>query len=80
MVETTTFSLLTRQCLDKDSPAADKHKTKDYQMFKEGYVKKVTVKANVKAENLLFIVKCYVAAAMEKAKYLVYVHLCQRSG
>ena len=66
--------------LDKRSRGADKHKVMGYPLFKENYVKKDRVKANVKAENTLFIIKCFVAAAMKKEKYNVYIHLHQTSG
>ena len=66
--------------IDKRSRGADKHKVMGYQLFKENYVKKVRVKPNVTAENTLFIVKCFVAAAMKKTKYDVYIHLSQSCG
>ena len=66
--------------IDKRARGADKHKVIGYQLFKEGYVKKIRVKPNVNAEHILFIVKCFVAAAMKKDKYDVYVYLSQATG
>ena len=66
--------------LDKRSRGADKHKVMGYQLFKENYVKKVRVKANIEPENTLFVIKCFVAAAMKKEKYDVYIHLHQTNG
>ena len=57
-----------------------KHKISGYQLFKDGYVKKVIVKPNVKVEMLSFIVKSFVVASMKQDRYTVCVHLCQSSG
>lgn len=66
--------------IDKRSRGANKHKVLGYQLFKENYVKDIKVKSNIKAEINLFVVKCFVAAAMKKEKYVLYIHLCQCSG
>ena len=41
-----------------------KHKTLGYQLFKDGYVKKMRIKLNVPGETeMLFLVKCDVTAS-----------------
>ena len=59
---------------------AVKHKVNGYQLFKEGFVKKMKVKDNVKGGKLSFLTKCFVAASMKNERYTVYVYLCQTSG
>ena len=56
---------------------AIKHKIK---LFKEGFVKKITVKDNVMSEKKTFLAKCLVSATMKNIRYQVYLHLCQVSG
>ena len=70
--------------VDERSRGAMKHKIQGYQLFKEHYVKKVSVKDNVclvvKGESTNFLIRCNVAAAMKRNVYQVYIHLCQKSG
>ena len=66
---------------DKKNAQAYRHKQKGYRLFKEGYVRKVFVKAHVfigDSERLL--VKAEVAASMKQQLYKVYVHLHQQNG
>ena len=49
-------------------------------LFKDGYVKEITVKPNVNANMQLFIAKCFAAAYMKKCRYQTYTHLRQKSG
>ena len=60
---------------------AFKHKKSGYKLFKAGYVRQLSVKANVrKGDEVHFLVRCYVNAEMKKKQYLAYVHLNQHSG
>ena len=68
------------ESFDSKERGAVKHKISGYQLFKDGYVKKVRVKPNVKVEKLSFIVKSFAVASMKKDRYTVYVHLCQLFG
>ena len=59
---------------------AKKHKVLGYRLFKDGFVRKVVDKPNIRAEQLRFLVKCNVVASMKKLRYELYIHLCQSSG
>jgi len=72
--------LVVGKSFDNQPRGALKHKINGYQLFKDGYVKKLRVKDNVLAEKLSFIVKCNVTASMKADRYIVYVHLCQTTG
>ena len=60
--------------------SALKHKIDGYQLFKEGFVKKIRLKDNAMCEKKTFLVKCLVSASMKNIRYQVYVHLCQVSS
>ena len=62
------------------APKAFRNKKQGYKLWKEGYVRGVLVKPNVKGERLLFLVKAKVHASMKSTQYTVYVHLDQESG
>eukprot|EP00794_Sanderia_malayensis_P002282 gene2282-2626_t len=66
---------------DKKISQAYKHKEKGYKLFKEGYVGKLFVKANVNIrDEVQFLVKAKVTASMKQQQYNVYVHLLQENG
>ena len=66
---------------DKRNAQAYRHKQKGYRLFKEGYVRKVFVRANVLlGDSEKFLVKAEVAASMKQQLYKVYVHLAQKNG
>ena len=51
-------------CFTAEATNALKHKTLGYQLFKDGYVKKMRIKLNVPDETeMLFLVKCNVTAS-----------------
>ena len=62
------------------APKAFRNKKQGYRQWKEGYVRGVLVKPNVKGERLLFRVKAKVHASMKSTQCTVYVHLDQASG
>eukprot|EP00794_Sanderia_malayensis_P021058 gene21058-23113_t len=68
--------------MPKDGPAprAFRNKKHGYRLWKEGYVRAVSVKPNVKGGSLLFLVKSKVHASMKNVQYNVYVHLEQANG
>ena len=53
---------------------------KGYWLWKEGYVKAVSVKPNVQARKRLFLVKARVSASMKSISYMVNVHFDQGTG
>ncbi len=66
---------------DKKYAQAYRHKQKGYRLFKEGYVQKLFVKANVKIrDSAKFLIIARVAASMKQQLYNVYVHLLQQNG
>ena len=62
------------------APKAFRSKKQGYKLWKEGYVRGVLVKPNVKGKQLLFLVKSKVCASMKNIEYNVYIHLDQHSG
>ena len=62
------------------SPKAYRNKKQGYKLWKEGYVKGVMVKPNVKAARELFLVQGKVHASMKPVVYQVYIHLDQGTG
>ena len=62
------------------APKAFRNKKQGYRLWKEGYVREVLVKPNVKGERRLFLVKAKVHASRKSTQYAVYVHLDQASG
>ena len=62
------------------APKAFRNKKEGYKLWKEGYVRAVFVKPNVKGKRMLFLVKAKVSASMKSVQYMVYVHLDQISG
>ena len=79
---TFTYEILTKHLSKENSGAcSQKHKKLGYQMFKDKYVRKVEVKANVVKGNMsCFLAKGCVNAAMKSNTYTVYVHLNQANG
>ena len=66
---------------DKRGAQAHRHRQKRYKLFKEGYVHRVFVKANINMVNTtMFLVKCRVSASMKQQSYVVYLHLSQQTG
>ena len=61
-------------------PKAHRNKKHGYRLWKEGYVRSIFVKPNVKAECMLFLVKAKVHASMKNVQYTVYAHLNQLDG
>ena len=49
-------------------------------MWKEGYVRAVFVKLDIKAKQLLFLAKSKVCASMKNIQYNLYIHLDQAIG
>ena len=68
--------------MPKDGPApkAFRNKKHGYRLWKEGCVRAVSVKPNVRGSSLLFLVKSKVHASMKSVQYNVYVHLDQANG
>ena len=62
------------------APKAFRNKKHGYRLWKEGYVRGVLVKPNIKASQTLFLVKAKVHASMKSVQYNVYVHLDQCDG
>ena len=62
------------------APKAFRNKKQGYKLWKEGYVRGVLVKPNVKGKQLLFLVKSKVCTSMKNIQYNVYIHLDQHSG
>ena len=62
------------------APNAFRKKKQGYKLWKEGYVRGVLWRPNVKGERLLFLVKAKVHASMKSTQYTVHVHLDQESG
>ena len=62
------------------APKAFRNKKHGYGLWKEGYVRCVLVKPNIKASQTLFLVKAKVHASMKSGQYNVYVHLDQCDG
>ena len=79
---TFTYELLTKHLsIENAAVGSQKHKKLGYQMFKDKYIGKVEVKANVvKGKMSCFLVKGCVNAAMKSNTYTVYVHLNQANG
>ena len=68
---------------DKIAPKAYRNMKEGYGLWKEGYVKSIkstSVKPNVQASKLLFLVKARVGASMKSVSYPVYVHLNHVDG
>ena len=66
---------------EKKNAQAYRHKQKGYQLCKEGYVRKVFVKAHgLHGDSESLLVKAEVAASMKQQLYKVYVHLTQQNG
>ena len=58
-----------------------KNKKLGYRLWKEGFVKNIFVKANVRqGEIIKYLVKARVHAFMKNCFYNVYIHLNQRNG
>eukprot|EP00112_Aurelia_sp_Birch-Aquarium-sp1_P006640 Seg1729.3 transcript_id=Seg1729.3/GoldUCD/mRNA.D3Y31 product="hypothetical protein" protein_id=Seg1729.3/GoldUCD/D3Y31 len=62
------------------APKVYRNKKHGYRLWKEGYVRGVLVKPNIKAKKTLFIVRAKVHASMKSCHYDVYVHLDQCDG
>ncbi|XP_065067596.1 uncharacterized protein LOC135693138 [Rhopilema esculentum] len=62
------------------APKAFRNKKEGYKLWKEGYVRAVFVKPNVKGKRMLFLVKAKISASMKSVQYMVYVHLDQING
>ena len=62
------------------SQKAYRTKKQGYKRWKEGYVKGVMVKPNVKDAREVFLVKGKVHASMKPVVYQVYIHLDQGTG
>eukprot|EP00112_Aurelia_sp_Birch-Aquarium-sp1_P004784 Seg1542.8 transcript_id=Seg1542.8/GoldUCD/mRNA.D3Y31 product="U3 small nucleolar RNA-associated protein 21" protein_id=Seg1542.8/GoldUCD/D3Y31 len=62
------------------APKAYRNKKHGYRLWKEGYVRGVLVKPNIKAKKTLFIVRAKVHVSMKSCHYDVYVHLDQCDG
>ena len=56
-----------------------KHKINGCQFFKEGFVKKISVKDCHVWGKKTFLVECLVSASTKNIRYQVYVHFCQVS-
>ena len=57
-----------------------KNKKQGYTLWKEGYVRRVLVKPNIKTSRLVFIVKAKVHESVKNAHNTVYVYLKQYDG
>ena len=62
------------------APQAFRNKRLGYRLWKEGFVRSISVRPNVKGQCLLFLVKSRVHASMKNTFYNVYAHLNQTSG
>lgn len=56
---------------------AGKHKINGYQLFKDGYVKKIRVSTHI---DNVFLIKNSVTSTMKKDIYSVIIHICKLSG
>ena len=61
-------------------PQAFRNKRKGYRLWKEGFVRSISIKPNVQGRYLLFLVKSRVHASMKNKFYNVYTHLNQTNG
>ena len=61
-------------------PKAHRNKKHGYRLWKEGYVRSIFVKPNVKAKCMLLLVKAKGHASMKNVQYTVYVHFNQLNG
>ena len=79
-----THDLLQKHLIGGDEDVvkgAHKHKKLGYQLFKDRYVSNIQVKPNVtKGDQLWYLIKGSVHAAMKKNIYTMYVHLHQVTG
>ena len=62
------------------APQAFRNKRHGYRLWKEGFVRSISVRPNVKGQCLLFLVKSRVHASMKNIFYNVYTHLNQTTG
>ena len=62
------------------APQAFRNKRHGYRLWKEGFVRSISVRPNVKGQSLLFLVKSKVHASMKNTFYNVYTHLNQTTG
>ena len=59
---------------------AFRNKRQGYILWREGYVRDVLVKPNIKTNQPVFIIKAKVQASMKNVRYSIYVHLDQDLG
>ena len=62
------------------APKAYRHRKQGYKSWKEGYVRNISVKPDILAQTLMFLVNSRVHASMKNIFYNVYIYMDQVNG